>query len=329
MPAEDILWRKKYRDYGRTQRRRKKKKRRGAFRTLAQNRPLRVAIDQGMDPRAVLNLPRTFTVEQLRHHYKALARQLHPDKRQISEKQATEMFQVLTSAYRELLEELELEGGRSAPDRTFDELRGDQSGRAAPEPRRRPDLPIGEGQGFDAGRFNRVFDETRRPDPVTDGGYGRWMQETQPEQAARLNRERQQQQQQQLQQRQVHRQLAVYKEPEPLQLSNRHSVAFSELGCTSVDDYSRSGESARHGIQFTDYRLAHSTDRLADEADFEAAAARASRELRSLKALQAHRANLSYEMTDEETRAYEAAQRELDDRERRRRRALAAYDRSL
>ena len=60
-----------------------------------------------------------FTIEQLRYNYKVLARQLHPDKRRVSAEQATEMFQVLTNAYRSLVELLE----KRRADRTFLELR--------------------------------------------------------------------------------------------------------------------------------------------------------------------------------------------------------------
>ena len=286
-----------------------------------------------MDPRQVLNLPTEFTVEQLRYHYKALARQLHPDKRRVSEREATETFQLLTEAYRTLLEEMD-QRKMQAQERPFYELRSDAGVSATPAAdevvRSRPAkaiVPVGTGQGFDRTRFNRAFDENRLPDPVVDGGYGRWMQETQPEQAARLLREAQQRQHEDSQRRLGA--VQVYREPEPLQLTNRNTVAYTELGASGVDDYSRGEICARHSIQFTDYRIAHSTERLAEEADFAAAVERTSRELRSIKALQAHRASISYEMNDDDRRAYDAAQRAKDLRERERVRALARYDNLL
>jgi curved DNA-binding protein CbpA len=285
-----------------------------------------------MDPRDVLNLPSEFTVEQLRHHYKALARQLHPDKRRVSDTQATETFQLLTEAYRALLDGLERKRMQSQ-ERSFSELREDaRSSERAPDEavRARPakaSVPVGSGQAFDASRFNRAFDENRMPDPVVDGGYGRWMQETQPEQAARLLREAQRRQHDDHQRRLGA--VQVYREPEPLQLTNRSTVAYTELGATGVDDYSRGEVCARHSIQYTDYRLAHSTERLAEEEDFAAAVERTSRELRSMKALQTHRANISYEMNADDQRAYDAAQRAKEQRERDRMRALSRYDNLL
>ena len=47
----------------------------------------------------VLNLPRTgYTKDQLKFNYKALAKQLHPDKCRVSPEAATQLFQVLTDA---------------------------------------------------------------------------------------------------------------------------------------------------------------------------------------------------------------------------------------
>lgn len=276
-----------------------------------------------MDPREILNLPERFTAEQLRYHYKALARQLHPDKRRVSDREANETFQLLTEAYRALVEQLE-QSRLQAQERPFYELRNDAANdadeavRARPASKSKASLPVGTGQGFDRARFNRAFDENRLPDPVVDGGYGRWMQETQPEEAARLLREAHKQQQ-----------IQVYREPEPLQLTNRSTVSYTELGAGGVDDYSRGEVCARHSIQYTDYRLAHSTERLAEESDFTAAIERTTRELRSIKALQAHRAAISYEMSEDDRRAYESAQRFKEAREKDRVRALQRHDKLL
>ena len=139
------------------------------------------------------------------------------------------------------------------------------------------------------------------------------MEETHPEEAARVQRLREQQ-------------MVRYREPEPVSVSNRGCVAYTELGAADAPaDYSR-GDAAKHAIQYTDYRVAHSTERLADEADFAAAVERTSRELSSIKALQAHRAAMSYEMSDADARIAEAAERAREDGERRRLAALRAQD---
>ena len=102
----------------------------------------------------------------------------------------------------------------------------------------------------------------------------------------------------------------------------------TELGSVGVDDYSRP-DAATHAIQYTDYRRAHTTSKLADEEEFAAAAARSRRELSSIDALQKHRAALSYSMSDAERSAQEARARDREADEARRRSALSAYDRMI
>jgi len=272
-----------------------------------------------MDPHDVLNLPHDgYTAEQLRYNYKVLARQLHPDKRRMSTEQATQLFQVLTEAYKTLLERLE---GRRA-DRGFHEMRDDhnrykervQGGEEDAAERRAE-----EKKDFNVERFNAVFAENRLDDPVVDGGYGRWMEQNDPDDPATRRRA-----------------MAVITrsrrdEPEPTAITSRACVAFSELGASGAPaDYSRAdAPGGRHAIMYSDYRLAHTTEKLAEDAEFEKIAKRADRELKSVDALQKHRAKISYTMTDADRRAVERRDRDTESSERKRLDALEAYDRMV
>jgi curved DNA-binding protein CbpA len=51
-----------------------------------------------MDPYKVLNIPKNFTLEQLREQYKKMALQVHPDKGG-----SAELFEIVTSCYKKLL----------------------------------------------------------------------------------------------------------------------------------------------------------------------------------------------------------------------------------
>lgn len=276
-----------------------------------------------MDPHDVLNLPREgFTVEQLRYNYKVLARQLHPDKRRISTEQATQLFQVLTDAYKTLLDELE---GRRA-DRGFHDMREDhrryrerEQGASFSPQQQQPKDDREEKKDFNVERFNAVFSENRIEDPVIDGGYGRWMEQNDPDDPATRRRA-----------------MAVIArarrdEPEPTAITSRACVAFSELGASGAPtDYSRAdAPGGRHAIMYSDYRLAHTTEKLAEEAEFERIAARAKHELKSVDALQKHRAKISYTMSDADRRAAERRERDAEDAERRRMDALQSYDRMV
>ncbi len=271
-----------------------------------------------MDACAILNLPArshcvgSLRVEQVRTNYKLLAMQLHPDKRPngMTNEQATQMFQVLTNAYREVLNDLDVR----KIDRSFDELREEarsnhSSGNNGGKP------PLGEGKKFDAARFNHVFEEVRIKDPVFDNGYGDWMKRVTNE--ADLRRSEEERNRRNLQ-------LQKYREPEAMgEFANKKGAAFSELGLVSVSDYS--GRIDRGKIDYSDYQLAHTTSRLADPKDVR----RADDDMghrRSIEAVKAARANVPYEMSQRDRHLFERRQQELRNNEERRLQQLRTSD---
>lgn len=277
-----------------------------------------------LDAYAVLNLPKralslgSLRVEQVRANYKVLAMQLHPDKRPrgMTQEQATHMFQVLTNAYREVLGDLEMR----RVDRPFEELRGEarQMSSGSSSSSSSKIAPLGTGKEFDFARFNKVFDEVRVRDPVMDGGYGDWMHRIQSQadvEAAEQERNRKQMQ------------LQKYQEPEAMGMFAKKQTAYTELGSATVVDYG--GRIERGRVDYCDYRLAHTTTRLADPKVLKDAAARSQGDLRSIEALKAERANVPYEMNDVDQRAYQRRQRELQRQEERRVNHLNSLDRAI
>lgn len=235
-----------------------------------------------MDPHLVLNLPHGFTMEQLRYNYKALAKQLHPDKSggRLSAEQANATFQVLTDAYRALLADL----ARRTNDKPFDALRA--SARDHSHSQSVTGMVPPATKDFSIDRFNRVFDKNRMNDPVADGGYGDWIRNNDPERGVPKDDAAR------------NRQVIRYVEPVPVSMNRKSTVAFTELGVDRVDDYSRD-DATRHGIQFTDYRVAHTTTRLVDED-----VGKDRKGFNSMEDIKSHRANLSYAMSDEDAQAY-------------------------
>ena len=126
------------------------------------------------------------------------------------------------------------------------------------------------------------------------------------------------------------RQLVQWREPEPVALTHRRCVAFSELGADGpVDDYScQDAASGARAIQYTDYRLAHTTTKLVDDEDFEAVKV-ARNGLRSVDAMLKHRAALSHVMSDEDAQAQEDEARARRRAEARRVAALGELDRRM
>ncbi len=262
-----------------------------------------------LDPRRVLNLPdEGYTADQVRYHYKALARQLHPDKRGggMTQEQATAMFQLLTDAYRAAMADAE----RRAAEPTYDAMRAASRSAAAEQQQQQQQqgragqpTTLRDARGkFDIARFNSAFGEHRVEDPELDGGYTRWMEQTAPE-AHLLPPD-------------ACRQLARVEEPAALGVwatGGRAPTRTTELGVTRVDDYSMlDAPCSKRNVVYTDYRVAHTTHQLVDPATS------ARDEFRSLEHIKTHRASLSHEMTPEDAaRAAEAQARQREREEAR------------
>ena len=249
-----------------------------------------------LEPHKVLNLPiRGFTIHQLRNNYKLLARQLHPDKRPngMTPDMANQTFQVITSAYRQLVEQLQSEESESM---SFHDLRNN-SRNAIKESKQTKTKPNTK---FNSKRFNKVFEDNKVSDPVYDYGYETWMNQTNPgDETLEENM-----------------QIINAADLKPLTLGKTSAATpFTELGVIAVKDYS--------GTDYTDYKLAHSTRALAREDEF---ANQDRPELKSVDTLRRYRAE-SYAPLTEEDAAKEADRKQMQEHaEQQRIENLRTYD---
>jgi len=301
------------------------------------------------DPYEVLNLPpaslggTSCTPDQVRTNYKLLARQLHPDKRpgNVSQDDATYMFQVLTDAYKRVMADIELRradrthlelknmsrdgDGRGGDKRGGDGRGGDgrggdgRGGDGRGGDGRGGDGRGGDGRGDDGGqkfniaKFNSVFEEVR-PTITDDRGYRQWM-DTAP--ATQTHAEA-------VEQARLRKQGALqrYRDPDPMPLTGRQrTTAYSELGVSRTRDYSgRAGE-----VDFSDYKIAHTTTRLADQA----AKVKADAQMRSFDAIKQARENANFDMTDEELHIEVRRKMDKERAELRRKQVLERQDRII
>jgi hypothetical protein len=151
-----------------------------------------------------------------------------------------------------------------------------------------------------------------------DGGYGDWMKRIQSQadvEAAEQARHRKQ------------LQLQKYREPEAAGTFAKKQTAFTELGSSVVTDYG--GRIERGRVDFCDYRIAHTTTRLADPKDVLDAEANAKGGLRSVEAIKAERENVPYDMTERDLRIHQRRQKEVQMQEERRMRQLSSLDRDI
>ena len=114
-----------------------------------------------MDPYQVLDLPKKFTLHELKEKYKTLAIKVHPDKGGTEE-----LFLLVTKCYKMLLEEYK----KRVSQREYHELKADFKKVQA-----KPKAPSAASNGrFDLDKFNQVFSDNKLEDAY-DKGYQDWM----------------------------------------------------------------------------------------------------------------------------------------------------------
>ncbi len=249
------------------------------------------------DPYKILCLDHNFTLDQLRSNYKRLALQLHPDKCRLDVETSTNIFQILTRAYKSLLQEYET---KRVADKTFNELKAPYSTPSSHHPPKyTPE------QGFNASKFNAFF-STHRIKLPEDEGYGAWMASSNDDTFNAAKR----------------RDMIKYNQPEPVNIVK--SIAFLELGVDRIDDFSKppSSTDRRSALQFTDYRIAHTTSNLVDGSQV-----KQRRTYRNVRELEAQRAKeVRLKMTAKEAQIHAAALRRQDDIEEQRLHTLRRFD---
>lgn len=250
-----------------------------------------------MDPYKILDLPKKYTLEQLRYNYKRIALKTHPDRSQLK---SDYLFKLVTAAYKFLLEELETR----EVDKPFHELKTGSRTTA----KQQQTHPGAGGSGFNVKRFNRLFEE-HRLDEVDDTGYGDWMAKSKKERdelaiknnvgtydSHKFN------QAFDSQSNNPEKKIIIYKEPEPLSASKH--LGFSELGLSQTNDFSGANLTNK-SLNYTDYKVAHTTTRLVE------GGTRQRKDYRNIKELELERDNVSYQMSEKEMR--DAARRKNRD----------------
>lgn len=243
-----------------------------------------------IDPYKILELPKQYSLEQLKTNYKRLVYKHHPDK--TVDVATTPAFQLLTACYKSLLKQYEA----SKSDKTFDELKqGSSSHYKAMQPRVNIDLDVKE--RFDLEKFNKVFDKVKVSD-VYETGYKDWFSN----EKFRSEKDRS---------------LIKYKEPMAAVVGG---ADYFELGKNNASDWSGENISAR-SLHFTDCKTAYLTEKLVDERTV-----KKRKEYTSVDDLKRDREKVSYTMTEKQQRALAKRKVKEEEEERRRLKALEKYD---
>ena len=251
------------------------------------------------------------TEEELKKAYKKAAMKAHPDKRGGSEKH----FEAVTRAYAYLSEILgRINGGRKAGLKKVEEpnlLKTERSTEADQwkhvEPVRfNPDK-------LDLNAFNKMFEQTRIPEPDEDG-YGDWLQQTSdtnaPKFSGKFNRDvfNSMFEQEAQKAKNSNTQLAVAS----AQALMLNPTAGVELGRDKPADFT-APINAANGLKYTDLRAAYST-----ESTFSGQVADVRVEARDFGSYQEARKRAPDPLRNDELSAIQQMEREAEDREKRR-----------
>lgn len=277
-------------------------------------------IPKDVNPYDVLGVGPNFTWEELKAAYRRTALLVHPDKGG-SEK----LFEVVTESFRQLGEEYKFrQGGRHHHElkRDAEAYWADRGGPRGPPPM--PENPRGRaGAGGSAGpadflqRFNQTFEEHRLDDEDTARGYADIMEKSTGRREdiavsrafeGKYSRKKFNAHFEKVTAPSENAEVIVYREPEPL--VSARGMQFSELGAAGAKDFTVTAEDARAtgGLQYTDYKVAHTTTRLVDP---RAVAER--REFKSVDEYEAYRAKKTHRKLTAEEEAWIARKKEQEE----------------
>lgn len=248
----------------------------------------------GLDPYKVLNVPKNFTWEQLKKGYKQAALKTHPDK----DGGNKVIFDFVTSCFETLAEEY---NGRVS-NKKHSDLKNDAKiyfDKMVNNDLPHPSSLVDHNEPFNQ-RFNKVFDDCKYRDEEIEYGYGGMMANSSDKredisiknvfQSSKINNTTFNEAFNK--NVPVSKSVVKYKEPEAMLMAK--NLQFTEIGSKRPDDYSSGTE--KSSLQYTDYMVAYSGQRLANPDDI-----KNRKEFKSVKEYQKYRETKSKkQLTDKE-----------------------------
>ncbi len=262
-------------------------------------------MNNNLDAYKLLEVPKNFTLEQLKTNYKRIALRLHPDKNGGNDY----LFKLITNAYKYLVKEFH----RRQHDKPFDELKSQYTNSPSTS-QEHIEPALGSGANFNSQKFNRIFETTRLED-INDDGYGHWMEKSSGTREdfeikntlGKFNQNNFNNNFEKLN-KPMNKHVIKYQEPEPLLTTKK--MSFAELGVSNIDDFSNDNLSNKT-LNFMDYKIAHTTNRLVDSRHV---AQR--KDYKTIDDIEADRYNISYQMSDKDLQLAAKKQLEMKKQER-------------
>lgn len=234
-----------------------------------------------INPYNVFSLPENFTIDMLENKYRELIIKMHPDNMGGNK----EFLLIIRKCYKLLLNDYE--------------NRYKKSRLSINNSVSRENTPINDIQdynsSFDINKFNEIFDKNKIKNNVSDKGYATWIKKSKLPEQPKINGYNKEQFHRLFEEQKIidKNNKYIVKYTEPLPQAPLTGIDYTELGVNDINDYS--GENRdRSGLQFTDYKLAHTISRLIDPDTVDR------EEFKDINHLEQHRSKLSYNLTEED-----------------------------
>ena len=266
-----------------------------------------------MDAYEILGVTKSASLEQVRKQFKKLAMDVHPDKGG-----SDHLFQILKRSYVQVLQDIKTR----QTDKPFHELKQehDQYKKEASTKKNVHFTNVDENELMK--RFHKVFQENKMKDE-NSRGYGKKMVKSSKVRddinidktmnkfsIKKFNREFEKTTPTNT------KHLIKKYNPEPFVLSK--TLPYTELGVEKINDFSTSTEN-KNGLHYTDYMKAHTTNRLSE-------GSRTNIHKKTIDDVERDRANISFEMNEEELKEYTKYQMKLKNKEQQRVHVLESKD---
>jgi hypothetical protein len=261
---------------------------------------------------SLLGIPQNYTMDQLKIAYRKKAIMTHPDKGG-----SPELFDEVTKAYFSLLEKLK----NKESDKQFLDLKSQSKNyieKQSGDNRQNINLEkmTVSKESFNVKAFNKIFEENKIAD-ANDDGYSDWMKdesnvkeppkvfstkfnldvfnstfENWKDKDEHLSRE--------------NMEIVVRSEPQALVLSK---TGYSELGVDTINDFSKSDINARN-LGYTDLKQAYSRNGIMNTKSITPRES-----YKNIQEYEKARANVSYQMSDEDIRRQEMKKKKEEEEE--------------
>jgi curved DNA-binding protein CbpA len=216
--------------------------------------------EDNIDPYKILEIPKNASIDQMKAAFKRKAKIYHPDRVGGN----THQFQLITKALMKLVEEHK----KKQADKQFMTLK-EESSEAMKKQRNQNKKNVKidmAGNNFNPKKFNKIFKDNRLYNP-NDEGYNNWMTEADYD-ALKTPKilEGQYNKQSfnetfQNHKKKTSKELVKHVQPQAL---TSYDENCEELGQGNISDYSGRIKKGKGGIEYTDYKKAHTETNLID-----------------------------------------------------------------